>query len=111
MVAIRPPCLLQRQIYDDETCPSGLAKKRGPRRKGKKKSTMTRHVSPPEGTNGGSIDDTMQSVPPAPPLRTPWPHAHSDPVNLAPEEDDPELPDEPMQAGNVEPNRGPLLHC
>ena len=42
--------------------------------------------------------------------RTTWPHAHPDPINQAPEEDDPELPNELMQARDVEPNPGPLLH-
>ena len=88
-----------------------MPKRRKPKAKGRKKPVETRPDSSPKDTDDGNMDQFVQPPQPVPPLRTTWPHAQPEPSNQAPEEDDPELPDELMQAGNVEPNPGPLLHC
>ena len=110
-MAIMPPRTFQGYAFDGEAGPIGIAGRRGLKGKGKKKPVITRHVTPPEDTDEGILDQSTQPTPPVPPLRTIWPQAQPDPINQAPKEDDAELPDELMQAGDVEPNPGPLLHC
>ena len=106
----RPSLPLQEYVFDNEAGPSGVTKKRGQRRKGKTKYVTSRLATPLEDTDEDNMDQSMQSTPRVPPLRTTWTHAQPEPVDKAPEEDDPRLPNKLMQAGDVEPNPGPLLH-